>query len=150
MVAGPYFAHGTATAGDFLHFIARHPDAALTDKLALELIVQTNTEHRWRQRRQQRERAGQTFVKPAPQRIVRQPETGGHDDHVAVCRYWRQRVVQQWPFFFVIKQTRNIDRAKFRRVITQYVQFRKVDFCSFHVEVALAQRRCRKVRLEIQ
>lgn len=53
-------------------------------------------------------------------------------------------------FFFVIKQTRNIDRAKFRRVITQYVQFRKVDFCGFHVEVALAQRRCRKVRLEIQ
>ncbi len=55
-----------------LHFIARHPDAALTDKLALELIVQTNTEHRWRQRRQQRERAGQRRS-PAPQRIVRQP-----------------------------------------------------------------------------
>ncbi len=48
--------------------------------------------------------------------------------------------------FLRYQRARNIDRARIPSGYRSTVQFRKVDFCGFHVEVALAQRRCRKVR----
>ncbi|MNY37520.1 hypothetical protein D3C86_1720890 [compost metagenome] len=42
----------------FFNFIPCHPHAALRDKLALELIMQTDSGHRRRKRGQQMQRAG--------------------------------------------------------------------------------------------
>ncbi len=140
MVAGPYFAHGTATAGDFLHFIAPASRCRPDEQTALELIVRripstdggsVGSSVSAQGRRSLSQRHSVSFASPNRRAMITR----------SVCRRATARrtaAAISLSSRRAILTARNSSGHAVRPVP-------KVDFCGFHVEIALTQRRCRKV-----